>query len=445
MKILSITAGAADMYCGSCLRDNALAAELLRRGHDVTLMPVYTPTLTDESNVSSGNPVLFGGISVYLQQHLPLFRRTPRLLDRLWDAAPVIRALAGRSMKVDPRVLGEMTVSMLKGEDGHQRKEFEKLIAWLKDEPRPDIVNIPNSLLIAMAGPVRRTLNRPVVITMQGEDLFLDGLQEPFRTQSIELIRRQVADVDLFLAVSEFYVQRMHGLLGIPHDKIAVVPLGINTDGFEGPRPPAGEALRIGYFARVAPEKGLRELAEAYRILRREFGVPARLEAAGYLGAEHRPYLAQVTQSLQQWGLASEFTYHGTLDREQKIAFLRSLDVLSVPAPYPDPKGIYLLEAMAAGTPVVQPRLGAFVETIERTGGGLLTAPTAQGVAEGLREIAQSPDLAARLGAQGARGVGEHYSVSAEADRVLEVFEHVLSHTSKPEASPMPSVAGRPS
>src|SRR5690606_39405187 len=97
MRILSITAGAANMYCGSCLRDNALAAELLRRGHDVTLLPVYTPTRTDESNVSAQR-VLFGGISVYLQQHAWIFRHTPRVLDRLWDAAPVIRAFAGRSM-----------------------------------------------------------------------------------------------------------------------------------------------------------------------------------------------------------------------------------------------------------------------------------------------------------------------------------------------------------
>ena len=74
------------MYCGSCLRDNALAAELIARGHDVTLLPVYTPTLTDEPNVSAGRPVFFGGISVYLQQHFAFFRHTPWLLDRLWDS-----------------------------------------------------------------------------------------------------------------------------------------------------------------------------------------------------------------------------------------------------------------------------------------------------------------------------------------------------------------------
>jgi glycosyltransferase involved in cell wall biosynthesis len=427
MKILSITAGAANMYCGSCLRDNALAAELLRRGHDVTLMPVYTPTLTDEVNVSSGNQVLFGGISVYLKQHLPLFRHTPRFLDRLWDAAPVIKVLAGRSMKTDTRLLGEMTVSMLKGELGHQKKEFDKLVDWLKDEPPPEIVNLPNSLLIAMAGPIRRTLKRPVVVTMQGEDLFLDGLPEPYRTQSLDLIRRQTADVDLFLAVSEFYVERMHDFLGIPLNKIAVVPLGINTEGYEGSRPEGQGVFRVGYFARVAPEKGLRELAEAYRVMRHDKGLPkSRLEAAGYLGDEHKGYLAAIERQMREWGLGDEFHYRGAVDRAQKIEFLRDLDVLSVPGPYPDPKGTYLLEAMAAGTPVVQPRRGASVETIERTGGGLLVDPTTEALAEGLLTIARHPDLGRGMGRRGAEGVAAHYSVGREADRVLEVFEQVV-------------------
>ena len=68
MRILSVTAGAAGMYCGSCFRDNALARELMAQRHAVTLVPVYTPTRTDAANVSH-DEVLFGGINVYLQQH----------------------------------------------------------------------------------------------------------------------------------------------------------------------------------------------------------------------------------------------------------------------------------------------------------------------------------------------------------------------------------------
>src|ERR1700710_1543591 len=123
MRILSMTAGAAGMYCGSCLRDNGLAVELLARGHDVTLLPLYTPTTTDETNVSR-NQVLFGGISIYLQQYASLFRTTPRFMDRWWDSPRVIKAFASRSISTDPKQLGELMISMLEGPRGVLGKEF---------------------------------------------------------------------------------------------------------------------------------------------------------------------------------------------------------------------------------------------------------------------------------------------------------------------------------
>src|ERR1700730_3292826 len=147
MKILYLTGGAGQMYCGRCWRDNALATELISRGHDVTLLPVYTPTLTDEPNVSAGK-VFFGGISVYLEQKMALFRNMPRFVDRLWDSMPALRAASKSSINTSPQMLGELTVSMLKGEDGYQRKEFGKLVDWLKHEALPDVISLPNSLLI---------------------------------------------------------------------------------------------------------------------------------------------------------------------------------------------------------------------------------------------------------------------------------------------------------
>src|SRR5439155_16523400 len=234
MRILSITAGAAGMYCGSCSRDNALAVELLKRGHDVTLVPLYTPTTTDENNVSRDR-VLFGGISIYLQQHLALFRKTPRFLDRLWDSPAVIGAFARRSLSTDPKLLGDLMISMLEGERGVLRKEFAKCLEWLADEPVPDVVNLPNSLLIGLARPLGEALKRPVCCTLQGEDLFLEGLIEPYRSRALELIRRQVQNVDCFVAVSQWYVSVMSELLRIPPSRIAVVPLGISMAGYERP------------------------------------------------------------------------------------------------------------------------------------------------------------------------------------------------------------------
>jgi glycosyltransferase involved in cell wall biosynthesis len=426
MRILSLTAGAGGMYCGSCLRDNALAAELIALGHDVLLVPLYTPTLTDESNVSQKR-VLFGGISVYLQQYLSLFRKTPWWLDRLWDSSLAIKAATQWSVSTDPAELGELTVSMLKGEDGAQRKEFLKLVGWLKDLPSPDIVNIPNSLLVSLAGSIKDVWNRPVCCTLQGEDLFLEGLREPYRSQSLDLIRRNLEWVDGFIAVSDYCARYMSDLLEIPSEKMYVVPLGIHVDGYEPAPATSRDHFTIGYLARIAPEKGLHNLSEAYRRLRqREDLPPLRLDVAGYMGAEHRGYLRGIERQMKQWGLDGELRYHGSLDREKKIEFLQNLDVFSVPSRYKEPKGLYLLEAMACGVPVVQPRHGAFPEIIEKTGGGLLVdADDADSLADGIASIAKEPEWARRLGRQGAEGVRAHYEARRMALRALEVFEAI--------------------
>jgi glycosyltransferase involved in cell wall biosynthesis len=435
MRILSVTAGAAGMYCGSCSRDNALAVELLARGHEVTLIPVYTPTRTDEPNVSRPR-VLFGGISVYLQQHAPFFRTSPRFLDRLWDSPSVIRALAGRAVSNDPKLLGDLTISMLRGEDGVLRKEFDKLLDWIREEPRPDVINLPNSLLIALAAPLRSALNVPICCTLQGEELFLNGLAQPYRDQAIDLIQRQVKDVDRFVAVSEYAAGFMSRFLNIPASKISVVPLGINMNGYEQ-RPTRHGLFVVGYFARISPEKGLHVLADAYLRFHRRIGhAGARLRAAGFLMKGCEPYLKDVEEMLGRAGLASEFRYLGSVDRAGKLAFLNSLTVLSVPTTYDEPKGMFLLEAMASGVPVVQPRRGAFTEIIEKTGGGLLSDPeNPTSLGEGLHVLFRERRFAEALSDRAFRGVREHYTIAHSADRLLAVYDDVLKRPASTSAS----------
>ena len=410
------------------MRDNALAAELMRLGHEVTLLPFYTPTLTDEDNVSRQQRVFFGGISVYLEQHLPWYRRAPRFIDRLLDSPGVIKAFTSGSISVDAKQLGALTVSTLRGEDGHQRREIEKLLDFLKDEPRPDIVNIPYTLLICLAAPIRRVLNCPIVMTLQGEDLFLEAMTEPYRAEALELVRSQIGHVDLFIAVSEYYARFMRDYLRIPESKMRVGTLGVNTNDLSVTTRQRRDPFTIGYFARVAPEKGLHNLADAYRILRRDRGLPpSRLLAAGYLPPEHKPYLESITAGLRAAGLADEFVYRGTVERAKKVQFFHDVDVLSVPSPYHEPKGLYLLEAMACGVPVVQPNHGAFPELIERTGGGLLARTEAgSDVADALYDLWANPARAAELGRRGAEGVRQHYTVTHMAEKVLQVYGEAI-------------------
>jgi glycosyltransferase involved in cell wall biosynthesis len=415
------------MYCGSCLRDNAMATELMARGHDVMLLPVYTPTFTDEPNVSSDHVVL-GGISAYLEQYVPVFRKTPRWLDRLWDSKTVLSLASRRSISTNPKMLGEMTVSVLKGEGGFQRKEIDKFVDWVKDQAPPDVISLPYTLLLSLAKPIKEALNAPILCTLQGEDLFLDNLQDPYRTEALSLIRGYLPHVDLFLSVSEYYADFMPGYLGIPREKIRVVPLGINPNGFELREPNRNGPFTVGFLGRIAPEKGVHVLAEAYRIIRHSGELPeGRLEMAGYMAADCKPYLEEIQTLLKEAGLGQEFKYHGVIDRAEKIAFLRGLDVMSLPATYDEPKGVSLLESMACGVPVVQPRRGSFTEIVEITGGGVLVEKdNPQSLAEGILKVAKDKQLAATLSTSGFKGVREHYTAAHMADKVLEAYKSVI-------------------
>lgn len=425
MRILSLTAGAASMYCGSCLRDNALASELQRLGHDVWLTPLYTPLKTDEQSVAGGH-VLFGGISVYLQQHSSFFRHTPWLLDKLWDSRWALKAASKRAIAVDARYLGEMTVSMLEGEQGVLAKEFHKLKDWLRQAPRPDVINLPYTLVISLARSIKEVLGAPLCCTLQGEDFFLDGLPEPYRSRSLELIKSHTADVDAFISVGERYAGRMAEYLAIPREKIHVVPLGVRVDDFkiagvhEGP-------FNVGYFARIAPEKGLHLLAESYRRFRDKYSGSARLSVAGYLAPEHAAYLAGIEKQMGEWGLADEFHYFGELDRAHKINFLSSLDVLSVVADFDDPKGFYVLEALASGVPVIAPDRGTPPEMIERTGGGFVVPPgDPDAVAATLADLASDRNRARDYGKIGRMGVERFYTLRQMAANTLAVYQSLL-------------------
>ena len=427
MRIISITAGASGMYCGSCIRDNALAAALTRRGHDVTLLPLYTPTRTDEENVSQKR-VFFSGISVYLEEYVSLFRWTPWLLDRLWESPWLLKLVSGR-MKTDPGELGGLTVSMLEGTHGHQRKEFDKLVHWLRDQPRPDVVDISNSMLIGIAEPLKQALGCPVNCTLQGENIFLSHLPEPYRSRAVALIREQVAHVDSFVAVSDYYAGCMSRYLEIPGAKMHVVPLGVDVDRFRpGDRASAGPPT-IGYFGRIAPEKGVHRLCDAFAELRGRGEIDGcRVELAGYLGPEHTDYWRKIESGIAGRDLSTDIHYRGELELGEKVAFMQGLDLFVVPAEYDDPKGLSLIEAMACGVPVVAPRRGTYTELVERTGGGVLVEPEdAAALERTLAGLVADPERRAELGRRAAEGVRARYSTDEMTTRALDVYARLTA------------------
>lgn len=428
MKIVYLAAGAAGMYCGSCLHDNTLAAALLAAGADVALVPTYTPIRTDETDVSQPR-VLFGGINVYLQQLSGAFRYTPRWFDRLLDSPWLLNALSKLNSSVDPAKLGALTVSMLEGEQGRQRKEVAKLVDWLAREGRPDVVHLSNSMLTGMAREIGRQLGVPIVCSLSGEDIFLEKLPPKYYERARAVLRERAADVSMFVSLNRYFADYMADYLAIDRQRIHVIPHGLNLAGHgvrSGSAP--DQPFTIGYFARICHDKGLHLLVEAFDLLKRQPGLPPlRLRVAGYLGAADRKYLDEIIAGIRARGWEQDFEYVGELDRAQKVAFLQSLDVMSVPTVYRESKGLSVLEALANAVPLVQPAHGAFPELIEDTGGGLLFEPhNAASLAEQLKQLALDRALADRLGRAGREAIHDRYTAARMAERTLSLYQALL-------------------
>lgn len=422
-KIAYLTAGAAGMYCGSCMHDNTLAKALTRLGVDVQLIPTYTPIRTDEEDVSI-DQVFFGGINVYLEQQVPGYRFLPSFFRSVLDRPSLIRWATKRASSTSPKSLGALTVSMLRGDQGYQAAEVTKICDWLSKTVHPDLVNFSNVMIAGCVPHLKRELDVPVVVTLQGDDIFLESLPEPYKSRSLAEIRSLVQYIDAFLTHSRYYSDFMSDYLGIPREKFRIVPLGIDTTGFTPATVRDNTPKTIGYLARLAPEKGLHLLIDAFiELSKRKSTRDVRLEIAGWLGENNRTYAEAEFAKLREAGLKDHFHYAGSIGRDEKVAFLRQLDVLSVPTTYQEPKGLFVLEALAAGVPVVVPSHGAFPELIEATGGGRLVTPNnCSALADELEILLLNEFDCRRLGHAGASVVHQQFNSEVMAQTTLETL-----------------------
>lgn len=422
MRIISLTPGAAGMYCGGCMRDNALTAALRRMGHDALLVPLYTPLTTDEADQSQ-EKIFFGGINVYLQQKSAMLRKLPKWVDQKIDSPGFLKFATSFGIKTDPAQLGDMTVSMLQGEEGYQSREIDKLIDWMKEITRPDVICLSNGLMAGLAKRLKEELKVPIFCTLQGEDFFLDNLPEKAREKSWNLLRGCAEHVTGFIAVSRYYADNMAARLKVPPAKMFAVHNGINLRDYAPAAHPPHHPT-IVYLARMAPEKGLKTLVEAFKILKARNKFPGlSLRIGGSLTANDKAFVQSLQADLKRADCLHDVEFLPNLDKQQKINLLQSGSVLSVPATYGEAFGLFVLEALACGVPVVQPRHGAFPEVLAETGGGILCEPdSALDLADNLSMLLAEPEKAAQMGAEGRKRVLEKFNVERMAEDVLNVF-----------------------
>lgn len=432
MKIVHITAGAGGRLCGSCLHDNALVRSLRARGCDAMLVPAYVPTTTDEENVAVDR-IVMGGVTVWLEEHVPLFRHTPRVLDavlgRVLDSRWLLEWLSSRTGSTRPADLGPLTASTLAGEQGHQRKEVEKLATWLATDIRPDVVHLSNALLIGLARRVKQVTAAQIVCTLSGEDIFIEQIPAPHYGRIRELLRERAADVDQFVALNRSFAEFMAAYLAVPREKISVIAHGLDRTGFPAVAPDLvarrlarGGRLVVGSLARACPEKGLEQLVRSLPLIASHQDV--EVLAAGAEVDSERVYLSRCLTLAKELGVADRFRWLGQVDRPGKLRLLDSIDVFAMPTMLPEAKGIPVIEALAAGVPVVAPAHGAFPELLDGERAGLLHRPgDPADLARVIGVLLDDVALSARCGRH-----GHEVSLARHtADRMAEEHENLYS------------------
>lgn len=434
MKIVQITPGSGDnFYCENCLRDLHMVRAMRALGHDVMMVPLYLPLQAEQMESVADAPIFYGGVNVYLQQKASLFRKTPRWLDSVFDSPRLLSWVSKMAGMTSPKDLGETTLSMLKGENGRQDKELGRLVTWLGERAeRPDLICLSNALLVGLARRIKEELDVPLACLLQDEDGFLDGLMSPYDEQAWSEVIERVKDIDGFVSVSKYYADVMEKRLQLSRDRVHVVHVGIATDDYavQQKRP---ERPTIGFLSRMCEAKGLDTLVEAFIALKQTDGLQdARLRiAGGRLGDD--AFIEKLKARLQSSGLLDDVDFLPEFGQEERLAFLRTLSVLSVPERDPVAYGLYVLEALASGVPVVQPDSGVFPELIEATGGGLLCKPNdASALAENIERILLDEDLSRDLSGRGRAGVVEHFDIAKTSKALIAVYERIVqSHPSR--------------
>jgi len=429
MKITQITPGSGDnFYCENCLRDQALLRTLHSQGHQAKMVPLYLPIKVDSPNVSMDAPIFFGGVNVYLQQKLGLFRRTPRWVDSVFDNRALLSRVSHKAGMTNSRELGETTLSMLKGEDGRQVKELDRLLEWLsRDMNRPDVIILSNVLLGGLAAALKRRPQVPVVSLLQDEEAFIDGLGEPYSKEAWDLLRKCCQDMDALIAVSRAYADRIAPRLGLDENRLHIVYMGVDISEYQ-PADSPPDRPTIGFLSRMCPERGLDTLVDAFILLKQNPELKTcQMQISGGKSQADESFLRIIRRRLETAGVAKDVAFMPEFLGEERRHWLKELTVMCVPEKEEAAYGLFALEAQAAGVPIVVPRIGIFPELIELTGGGVLVEfNTPRFFSTVLSPLLLDPGSAHELGQQGRRGIKEHFDVHKTTANLINLLSEII-------------------
>ncbi len=423
MHIVQLTEGTGSWYGGTGVRDHALIIALRRLGHRVNFVCLTSNIMLDEEESWSA-PIFYDQSRVCLEQTSSLYRALPKSLAGIMETDWLFNRGVRKMNTATPQRRGEFIVSLLRGKEGKQVREFNRLMDWLRGQ-KPDLVSLSSLKHAAIIPAIQEELGVPVILHLAGQYQDFKLLPKQYRDEAFALASGFAKAADGLIAPSTYFADLMAEKLELDRDEIKVIPNGISLNYYSiRPAPPIKPA--IGYLSRLARSNGLEELIAVFQDLKKKTFPSLELAIAGGVSDTELDNLAEilkpVTQQPEQWDVKLQ----PNIPFNEKLTFLQNLTLLCVPA-RDEPFGNYVLEAMAVGVPAVLPDSCAFPEIIETTGGGLLyDAGKPDAMREKIEELINDSARSDELSRAARQGVLEHYSSERMAGDVLEVFEKVL-------------------
>lgn len=428
MKVVYIIPGSGGtFYCQNCMRDNILAAAMQKAGHEVVIVPMYLPMFSDNAENAVKTPIFYGAVNLYLKYRYPVFRKFPDWMMRAFDNPLLLKMAAKGSGSTKSAGLEGMTLDILHGESGNMSGELEKMVYWLSEIEKPDIIHISNALLLGIVKKIKSKMDVKVVCSLQDEHQWVDTMGASFVDKVWNLVAEKAGDVDAFIAVSKYYASKMREKIRIPEEITHLVHLGIETDIYPSREVfPATRA--VGYISKITEDLGFGILAEAFLILKQNKKFQdLKLYALGGMTWDNRKFIRYWQKQAAVAGWAEDFILEPDFDRNKRIKMLQKLSLLSVPVPEGEAFGTYLLEAMAIGVPVVQPDAGGFPEIINKTGGGIIYSPNdAETLATKLAELLDNKDQIEKLSKQAKSGVRKYFDTKNFVKETIKVYNLIL-------------------
>lgn len=427
MNIVHIIPGSGgSFYCGNCLRDSKYVEALRTLGHNVIKVPMYLPLFADEHDLKD-IPVFYGAISIYLKQLYPIFRKAPRWFDKILNSGPVLKLAAGMAGSTRAKGLEEMTISMLLGEEGKQREDLEHMADWIAENCNPEIIHLSNALLLGLAHKLKERTNVPVICSLQDEDVWVDVMTPASRDEVWKLMHEKSQYVDLFVSVSNYYASVAMGKMKIPAEKMETLHLGVDPLSFLGIHKLSKER-NIGYLSRLNYDNGLDILVDAFIILKKQKGFEdVKLVLTGGSTGDDTQFINNLKKKLKKENRIQDIDFCEDFVCEDRTNFFKKISVLSVPVRLGEAFGMYLLESMAAGVPVVQPALGAFPEIIELSGGGVIYEPnTPEKLAQALEGILNDRELLIEKSTNAYQGIVKHFDIKVQAEKLVKLYEKTI-------------------